>query len=130
MDRYTLEQQKAIVDLYIEAFYDGRDHGNLPHRYPPLDVAFWESEQILKQLNCHIPEEARMRVVEWGESNYKKREDISALNRDLVMPEIVVHKDRNTYLRKSEKSIIAICLLVCTLFGAGAMWVLCPVLGS
>lgn len=130
MDRYTLEQQMAIVDLYIEAFYDGRDHGNLPHKYPPLDVAFWESEQIRKQLNCYIPEEARMRVVEWGAANYQERDNISSLNRDIAMPEIVVHKDRNKYPHKWEKAVIAICMLACVGMGAASMWVLCPLFGG
>lgn len=38
---YTAEQLQAA---YVEGFCDGQDHGNIAYKYPPLSVAFIESE--------------------------------------------------------------------------------------
>lgn len=76
LQTYTAE---ALQAAYVEGFCNGHDHGNLPYKYPPLSIAFIESE-TRKHLDDvkQTPEIQRQMVDAWYAMKFDEREKMGS----------------------------------------------------
>jgi hypothetical protein len=67
------EVKKRVCEAYNEGFQDGEDHGNLSYKYPPLHVAWLQSQTRVMAKYAPLTAFDLKEIQAWKDMNYEER---------------------------------------------------------